>query len=415
MKILKVFLCLILCLFFSANISFAKDFEVMYSVKNAKSADVKYIADFYSRQKNMYFVSAKQNHTYVNPTKNKSNYYVMIFSQNGENTDFYFYSNVDGSDIADEILKRFKSKKLKYSRIRAKKTLASKKKQALIVYNEMNPKEVNTDTKTDTAKKDDNVVYVPSPSTFVPSASQYDFSDEAQKKYDNSYSPYINTDSVTPQVQTDYTTQRGNFTDKIKINNPKGNLQGEVSQTSVNKQNTQTITQNTPEITVRIQLQSAINSQSLEQDDLISAILQDDLYINNKLMAERGSIVYGTATGTVKAGSAYRDGSITLTFNRILTTEGDEFYIGSRPMEFKSTNSSRAAKVSGAMLGSMMVGVAGAALETLIFGGNNWGQRLTMGAIVGAVGGGFVVMSANGQEMELAEGTVLNLQITGAR
>ena len=381
---------------------FAKDFEVLYFVKKAKPADVKNIADFYSRQKNMFYVSSRQNYTYVLPSQNSEDYYVMLFSQNGKDTDFYLYSSSDKSAITKELLKRFKNNNLKYSKNSSKYNIETKRKQAIAV-----KKDYTLDSVTLPKEKTNSVVL----------ADSYDFSDEAQQKYNSSLgtSPSINSDSITPQIQVIPSQTRYNYVEKPKKNDSQNvNLpqNPNVQQGQVSKDIVLTTPQTTSvSLKVPVVLQSAINSSSLDQNDRISAVLQEDLYINNQLKAEKGSIVYGTATEAKKASRAYKNGSISLVFDKIMTLDGTELAVTSKKIEYSNANSNRGAKIAGAMVGSMLVGLAGAAISTALSSDPNWALGLSAGAITGALGGGFVVYSATGEEVELNEGAVIEIEI----
>ncbi|MGN0014492.1 MAG: hypothetical protein ACI37T_03640, partial [Candidatus Gastranaerophilaceae bacterium] len=166
----------------------------------------------------------------------------------------------------------------------------------------------------------------------------------------------------------------------------------------------------TQNINFSVVLQSTINTASLEENDRISALLNDDLCLDNKLVAKQGSIVYGTVVKTEKAGRAYTNGSIQLSFDKILTTDGEELTIQSEPIVYSNQQSHRSAKIAGNIAGAVALGTALSAVVGSIGGTDNWGRTLAIGAGLGAVTGGFSVLSATGEEFELKEGTVLNIK-----
>ncbi|MBQ2644861.1 hypothetical protein IJG14_04725, partial [bacterium] len=144
-----------------------------------------------------------------------------------------------------------------------------------------------------------------------------------------------------------------------------------------------------------------------------SATLQNDLYVNNKLVANTGSIVYGTATQAEKASGGYKNASLTIVFDKIITTEGEELNIKSEPIIFQKTDSDRGVKIAKTLAGSIVASVAVTALSNLVFHNtNNWNVTLPIGAAIGAVGGGFVLLNSRGEEIELKEGLVLDVNIT---
>ena len=87
-----------------SNSVLAEEFERLYVLKNIKSNEIKYIADFYSRQQN-YSVITKDNYTYVKKFPSQS-YYLMSFFQINDDTEFYIYS----TDSQKEVIKNTRNK-----------------------------------------------------------------------------------------------------------------------------------------------------------------------------------------------------------------------------------------------------------------------------------------------------------------
>ena len=162
----KVFV--FLSVFFVLFISFAQsvcadEFERLYSIKNSKSVDIKFIADFYSRQANMLSVEGNDTISKVNISDKSSDFFVMSFVQTSSDTYFYFFSPEKQKKITKDILKRFKLNGYKYKKIRSKDAI-SIKRQAVKDFLSNNAKN---------AIQQNN------------SKNVYDFSDEAQQKYDS--------------------------------------------------------------------------------------------------------------------------------------------------------------------------------------------------------------------------------------
>ena len=164
-------------------------------------------------------------------------------------------------------------------------------------------------------------------------------------------------------------------------------------------------------VTLLVLLQSAVSTSSLDSQDRLSATLKDDVHVGN-VVIPAGSLVYGTATQAERAGGAYRDGSVTIKFDRLLTLEGEEYSFNSKPIVLKNTNSgtsSRAAKISGRMVAATLAGIAFAALAGAIGSTDDWGRTLAIGAATGAVGGGISLIGANGEEIDIKEGAALTV------
>ena len=63
--------------------------------------------------------------------------------------------------------------------------------------------------------------------------------------------------------------------------------------------------------------------------------LDDDWIYNNVLIAPAGSILYGKVTDSQKAGYAYGNGEIEITFNELLTTEGQKFNLAANKVKLR--------------------------------------------------------------------------------
>ena len=177
----------------------AKEVECLYAVKNAKSSQVKGIADFYSRQNNMPIVNSKSDYSFVRISSLENDCYYYSVEQVNEDTYFYYYSCADNEKIKPDILKRFKINGLKYSKISSKPAIAPKRQAAEKVIAE-NSETLNTPTlnasnqnvqKQDSLKQD-----------LQKQNTTYDFSDAAQERYNAVWSTASKTAiHQTPQVQ----------------------------------------------------------------------------------------------------------------------------------------------------------------------------------------------------------------------
>lgn len=159
-----------------------------------------------------------------------------------------------------------------------------------------------------------------------------------------------------------------------------------------------------------ITFDSGISSGSLEKDDRLTVRLTNDLVYNGNLIAPSGSLVYGTATDAQNAGYAYGSGEIELCFNEILTPDGNLINISTEKI-YLAAKKERAAKMTrdvvlGA-LGSMLIGAAFTALG----GGDDWGRNMAIYGGLGAIGGGIRGVSQRGEEVQIPDGTTLNVKL----
>ena len=456
---MKKLLSIILLFLFSFNFfispAMAKEVECLYAVKNAKSSQVKGIADFYSRQNNMPIVNSKSDYSFVRISSLENDCYYYSVEQVNEDTYFYYYSCADNEKIKPDILKRFKINGLKYSKISSKPAIAPKRQAAEKVIAE-NSETLNTPTlnasnqnvqKQDSLKQD-----------LQKQNTTYDFSDAAQERYNAVWSTASKTAiHQTPQVQRAdkktmansirttqpvqviqpnndnnqayYANQGVRQSQPVQVVQPNGyNNQAYYANQGVrqNQQNADVWGQSANSATTKyasvsnsplpaglsfsIIMQSDISTSSLEPNDRISALLQNDLYVNNRVVAKQGSIVYGTAAKSSRAGRAYGDASAALVFDKILTTDGEEITFRSESFEYRNEKSHRGAKIAGTMFAAVISGVAAAALSGAIRDTDDWGRTLGVGAAVGAVGGTVTVLMATGEEVELKQGTVLTIK-----
>ena len=433
----------------------AKEVECLYAVKNAKSSQVKGIADFYSRQNNMPIVNSKSDYSFVRISSLENDCYYYSVEQVNEDTYFYYYSCADNEKIKPDILKRFKINGLKYSKISSKPAIAPKRQAAEIVIAE-NSETLNTPTlnaSNQNAQKQDSLKQ-----DLQKQNTTYDFSDAAQERYNAVWSTASKIAiHQTPQVQrADKKTMANSIrtTQPVQVIQPNNyNNQAYYANQTVrqaqpvqviqpnnynnqayyanqgvrqNQQNTDVWGQSANSATTKyasvsnsplpaglsfsIIMQSDISTSSLEPNDRISALLQNDLYVNNRVVAKQGSIVYGTAAKSARAGRAYGDASAALVFDKILTTDGEEITFRSESFEYRNEKSHRGAKIAGTMFAAVISGVAAAALSGAIRDTDDWGRTLGVGAAVGAVGGTVTVLMATGEEVELKQGTVLTIK-----
>ena len=122
-------------------------------------------------------------------------------------------------------------------------------------------------------------------------------------------------------------------------------------------------------------------------------------------------MVYGTAKDAQNAGYAYGSGSLEINFNEILTPDGNMFQVSTENiyMEAKSERAKKMTRdvVIGA-LGTMLIGAAFTALG----GGYDWGRNMAIYGGLGAIGGGLRGAMQRGEDIQIPDGTTLELKLT---
>ncbi len=156
-------------------------------------------------------------------------------------------------------------------------------------------------------------------------------------------------------------------------------------------------------------LQSSISSESLTNEDIIAATLSTDWFYNGVLVAPQGSVVYGRATDIKKAGYAYANGQLAMTFDEILTPNGDRIRLTSNKV-YIEVKDKRALKIAGNVAIGAVSGLVTGVLYSLISGGDVVGG-LAIGSAVGAAGGAVSAVAHKGENAEVPAGTVIIVRL----
>lgn len=175
------------------------------------------------------------------------------------------------------------------------------------------------------------------------------------------------------------------------------------------------ITENPPSDTtlpaglkVNLSLTSAINSESLEKDDRISATVTDDVVSDDKILAEKGSIAYGTAIKSEEAKNGYKSGEIVIEFDKILTPQGKEIDMKSSQSVHKKTKAHETAQKAGTIVTSVVLCVGMVALLSPV-GVAGWIAAGVVGTVSGLGFGLEAIATTKGDEIELSEGETLHV------
>ena len=234
----------------------------------------------------------------------------------------------------------------------------------------------------------------------------YDFSDEAQAEFDRREAQEkirLQNENAQP-IKTNHSIEKS----KRKEMTKQTYTQQEVYQPSPKTMTGTVIVVPSGERFEAI-LQSAISSESLAENDTIAAVLSSDWFYNGTLVAPQGSVLYGKATDVKKAGYAYANGKLAMTFDEILTPNGDRIRLTSNKV-YVEIKDKRIAKIAGNVLIGAIGGVVTGALYSLITGGDVVGG-LAIGSAVGAAGGMVTAVAHKGEGAEVPAGTSIIVKI----
>ncbi len=236
--------------------------------------------------------------------------------------------------------------------------------------------------------------------------TMYDFSDEAQEKFNQSERVLKARTEIKTEPQVEQTKKR---TKKTKIESVNS------VQTNIVSTPTKTIKGGVVRVSegqsFDVALQSSISSGSLANSDAIASTLVDDWIYNQQLIAPRGSVVYGRALDTKKAGMFFADGTMSITFDSILLPNGEQLPLTANVVKIKTKAINRVVKSTIRVVSGALIGVATGVLYALASGGDVT-RGLAVGASMGAAGGLVSAATARGENVEIPAGTIINVRLT---
>ena len=147
-----------------------------------------------------------------------------------------------------------------------------------------------------------------------------------------------------------------------------------------------------------VRLRTTLSSETATVEQRFETTTVVDLVQNGRVVVPAGSVLRGVVSAVDKAGRIDRDGSLTLTFDR-LTVNGRERDIrGSATQVFESRGIREEGTVAGA--GAGVGGIVGG-----IIGG-------VKGAILGAViGAGGAIAATDGKDITLPAGSIIRVRL----
>ena len=139
--------------------------------------------------------------------------------------------------------------------------------------------------------------------------------------------------------------------------------------------------------TMDVYLQSAINTANANIGDTVTAVLKSDWVYKGSIIAEQGSLLYGTLTKAEHAKLGSRNGSVQINFNKLITPRGKTYIISTDKIDFNVTNDGKVKRTAKATLAAAAIGaLVGLGLAAAWAGDSS---DLLTGALIGAgIGGG---------------------------
>ena len=259
------------------------------------------------------------------------------------------------------------------------------------------------------------MIFLLNPLIAAGSTGFYDFSDEAQEQFNRTNGAYVPNSQVQFQLPVENLKNNKKVKTKESKNAPKTVLQIESAQ------NVFAPLQSEPELTLQsgivyvqagavidAQLNSDISSATIADNDLISAQLTSDWVFNGVLIAPEGSIINGNVTDAKSSGLAMKNGQISINFRELYTPDGRTIPLYAKKVLIK-VDTNRAWNLTKTVAGGAIIGTGLAALMLAITGDSS---ALLTGAIAGGAMGALAGASARGEDVELPQGTPIQLQLS---
>ena len=404
--VMKKCLILFIVILTTSARSFAADVSKLYRIKNSTPEKIEKVLQPYLNRK--FPETIKQNNSYI--IENKGAYHVIILKNKNEDSYFYYMSNNEDESIRKNIIETLKNNDFKPKTVRDSSLKSFFYGEA---YTNLAHSNTNTYLRTPEHSQ------TPAEQVINAQSIEYDFSDEAQAKFNGQEfttpQNFVKLNSEEYQPEPPITlppvaqNQGGIRLPKIESSNP-------VYQTDYNDytpQNNRPLTGSVVYIsegtTLTAALLSDISSDSLANNDNITAELDTDWVYNGQLIAPSGSILTGRATETEAASFAMKNGRIGLLFDEIMTPDGNIIPLKTN-MVYIVGNSSRALNVTKRIVGGAATGLLISAVYLLA--GGDPTRAIVTGVSIGAGAGAISAISSKGEEIRVIEGAQLEIMLT---
>ena len=252
---------------------------------------------------------------------------------------------------------------------------------------------------------------------------QYDFSDEAQIKFNQNadiYKPInTNTGVNTPPAEEHkfkrVKEKKKEHLEEIHLETPAELHKIEVPKYDPKAKLLGKVVYVPQGTVINVQLQSGRSSGSLDENDRLTAVLPENWVYNGNLIAPAGSLVYGTAIDATPAGYAYGSGAMELIFDKIMTPDGQVYNINAEKIRLEAESSRGKNMTRDVLVGAgigLLAGLLMTALGANFYGGDNdYAQAMLIYGAAGAAGGGIKGVASRGEDVSIAPDTILQLKL----
>lgn len=377
MNFRRIFISII-CFFLSFSAVNAAETQYLYIVKNIPQQNLaNFISDYFS-QTNYKVINTGD--LYILPVESiNNNFSQVLLEQNGADCYFYYFSSDNSVNLNSALQRELKKAHLKSKLVKTKELVESFKPKAL-------------ESKLKAEKS-------------LLKAKNYEFDEEAQLVF-NKNNNNNNISSIVKPVSSFSIEQSKKTVLKMATQKyvPASQYKAPQNNAKVLKGAVVTIASGTP---INATLQSAVSSASMSESDKITAVLNEDFVYKGYLIFPAGAVLYGTAIQAKAATGAYGNGSLDLVFNQVLLPNGGKINLSVDKISYIK-ESKRAANITKNVAMGVGLGLLSGLLSATSTG--DYSQALLVGASVGALGGGVYAAVQKGEEIEIPEGTVLNLR-----
>ena len=433
--VVKKYLILFIALLLTSQVAFCADVSRLYRVKEVEPEQVEKVLTPFVQ--NNFKNVLKADNTYILENKDLGFYYVIILADKDEDCYFYYMSNNEDESLRKDLIKNLKNNDFKPKTVRDSSLKSFFYGEA---YTALAHSGVNTylrSTSTSKSASESN-----SKNAVDAKSIEYDFSDEAQAKFDGY--EYSNPENFVKLQQTkepsnekypqaDYSEEYladtpitlppisagGIRLPKIESSNSNGadslyypNYHN-IKENNVYKPSPNALSGSVIYIdsgaTFTAALLSDISSDSLVNNDNITAELDADWVYDGQLIAPEGSIITGRAVETSAASFAMKNGRIGLSFYEIMTPDGNVIPLKTNKVYIVG-NSSRAMNVTKRVVGGAATGLLLSAVSIIM--GVDPTRAIITGASLGAGAGAVSAISSKGEEIRVIEGSQLQIMLT---
>ena len=157
--------------------------------------------------------------------------------------------------------------------------------------------------------------------------------------------------------------------------------------------------------TLPVTLQTQLDTLSAQKNDIVEAILDEDLKVDGAVVAKKGSIISGNITTARRGSGCMRGGKIKIKFNKIITTEKQVYTISTKAVEFIISESGKWSVIARSVIEIAIIGAC-----TVLTGG----AGIVIGAIAVTCGAcsGITKLCQKGPDAEIPASTPIDVSLS---